>query len=354
MRTALTLTMALPLALATLAGCGIRQTTFTTAPSGTIEEHRTAVVAFYNLENLFDTQDDPKTDDKDFLPGAESRWDESRYRVKLANMASVIEQLGSYNGPDIVGLAEVENRRVLEDLVATAALAPRKYKIVHFESPDPRGIDVALLYKADRFMLNEQKAVPVTLPDTTLGTRDLLLVKGELNGLPISFIVNHWPSRRGGSPKSEARRMAVADQARQLVNAELATDPQARVLLMGDFNDTPRDSSIASRQHLNATFDSKNVRPGQLYNPFYDYQIRGRGTIYYKGKGDVFDQMMLSPGLAGNVGLHYQGGSANIYAPPRLQSQEEKYVGEPLRTYAGRKYLGGFSDHFPVYLTLSK
>jgi exonuclease III len=340
----------LGLSLLTAVACtSIKPTTFN-APLDT--GPRTATVAFYNLENLFDTQDDPNTNDQDFLPGSAYKWDDARYRAKLANMASVLEQLGSPNGPDVIGVAEIENRRVLEDLVNQPLLAPRKYKIIHFDSPDPRGIDVALLYKADRFTPTVTKNIVVTLPDTTMGTRDILLVTGQLNGEKISFVVNHWPSRRGGSTKSDARRLAAADRARATVNELEAADPQARVLLMGDFNDTPLDSSIVG--HLKATYDIKNLKPTQLYNAFYDYQVRGIGTICYKQKCDVFDQMILSPGLCDSPTLHYQAGSANIYKPIRLQSQEEKYAGEPLRTYGGKKYLGGFSDHYPVYLTLTK
>ncbi len=335
--------------LAAAACTSIKATTFNAPPD---TGPRTATVAFYNLENLFDTQDDPATNDQDFLPTGALHWDDTRYHAKLTNMASVIEQLGSPSGPDVLGVCEVENRRVLLDLVAQPAIAARHYQIVQFESPDPRGIDVALLFKPDRFQLTTSKAIPIALPDTTMGTRDALLVTGKLNGEDISFVVNHWPSRRGGQGKSDQRRTAAADQVRQLVEAQTSVNPQARVLLMGDFNDTPLDSSIVG--HLRATYDIKNLKAGQLYNAFYDMQITGRGTICYKQKCDVFDQMILTPGLCGNVGMHYQAGSANVYKPERLQSQEEKYKGEPLRTYGGKKYLGGFSDHYPVYLTLTK
>lgn len=335
--------------LAAVACTSIKPSTFAT-PVDT--GPRTATVAFYNLENLFDTQDDPKTNDQDFLPGGALQWDDARYRAKLTNMASVLEQLGSPSGPDVVGLCEVENRKVLEDLVRQPAIASRRYQIVHFDSPDPRGIDCALLFKPDRFVLGTSRALPITLPDTTMGTRDALVVSGQLNGETIAFVVNHWPSRRGGRGESDQRRRAAADQVRKLVEAQTAVNPQARVLLMGDFNDTPLDSSIVG--HLKATYDIKNLRDGQLYNAFYDYQVRGLGTICYRQKCDVFDQMILSPGLCGNDGLRYQAGSANVYKPERMQSQEEKYKGEPLRTFGGKKYLGGFSDHYPVYLTLTK
>ncbi len=335
-------------ALLTATACtSIKPTTFAN-PTDT--GPRTATVAFYNLENLFDTQDDPKINDQDFLPTSPLQWDDARYRTKLSQMASVIEQLGSPNGPDVLGVSEVENARVLQDLVAQPALASRGYRIIHFDSPDPRGIDVALIYKPDRFQPTVQKAVPVILPDTAMGTRDVLLVSGKLNGEPITFLVNHWPSRRSGSV-SIRRRYAVADMVRGLVDTELATNPQARVLLMGDFNDFPTDSSIT--QHLRASYDAKTLPNGQLFNALYDAHQRGEGTHFYRKKGTVLDQMMLSPGLMGNDGLHFIG-TGNIYKPARILSTEEKYAGEPLRTYAGKKYLGGFSDHLPIYLTLTK
>ncbi len=310
-----------------------------------------ATVAFYNIENLYDTVDDPKIDDETFLPTSALKWDETRYQTKLTNLASVIKELGGADGPDILGMTEVENRRVLDDLVAQPAIAARKYQIVHFDSPDPRGIDVALLYKPDHFTVTNQRAVPVTFPDTTMGTRDILLVEGKLNGDPITFLVCHWPSRRNGL-KSDKRRFAVAAQSRRLIDEQLRANPQARILLMGDLNDSPTDSSIASI--LRASKELRNLPKGQLHNAFYDLQAQGKGTLFYRGRPDIFDQMVLSSGLCNGSGLHYRASSARIYAPERLTTPEVKFAGEPLRTYGGKRYLGGYSDHFPVYLLLTK
>jgi len=311
----------------------------------------TATVAFYNLENLYDTEDDPAIIDESYLPTSPLQWDETRYRTKLNHLASVIEKLGSDLGPDVLGVTEVENKRVLEDLIKEPAIASRRYKIVHFESPDPRGIDVALIYKPDHFEVTAQRAVRMPLPDTTMGTRDVLLVDGKLNGDPVTFLVCHWPSRRLRE-KSDIRRFSIARQTRQLVDEKLATNPQAKILLMGDLNDTPADSSIVHL--LNASSESRNLRPGQMYNAFFHLQGQGKGTLFYRGKPDIFDQIILSNGLVNGSGLHYRSGSASIYAPERLTSPESKFSGEPLRTYGGRRYLGGYSDHFPVYLTLTK
>lgn len=311
----------------------------------------TATVAFYNLENLYDTQDDPLIDDQEFVPTSLLKWDETRYRTKLTNLAAAIKELGDAEGPDVLGLTEVENRHVLEDLVAQPAIADRRYQIVHFDSPDPRGIDVALLYKPDHFTLTSQRAATISLPDTTMGTRDVLVVDGQLNGEPITFLVCHWPSRRNGR-KSDLRRYAVARQTRKLIDEKLIANPKARLLLMGDLNDSPTDSSIVDI--LKTGGNRRALQKGQLFNAFFGLQSQGKGTLFYRGRPDIFDQMVLSPELSNGLGLHYRDGSAHIYAPERLTTPESKFFGEPLRTFGGKKYLGGYSDHFPVYLTLTK
>lgn len=312
---------------------------------------RTAVIGFYNVENLFDTQDDPKTSDEEFTPTGFRQWDETRYRTKLRNVASVIAELGSPNGPDIVGINEAENGAVLRDLVAEPLLQDRHYEIVHFDSPDSRGIDVALLYRPDRFQLRNKRAVTLHLPDTTMGTRDLLVVDGLLNDEPITFMVAHWPSRIRGE-RSIKRRVDVARQCRAVIDEQLKANPQARVLLMGDLNDTPGDSSVLSV--LRTAGSAQGLPAGTLFNPFYDLQIQGKGTMYYRSRPDVFDQMVMSGALAGTSGLRYQPGSVAIFKPERITSPQAKWPGEPLRTFIGRRYMGGYSDHFPVYITLTK
>ena len=312
---------------------------------------RTATVAFYKLENLFDTVDDPQIKDEDFLPGGYKGWDESRYHTKIQNLASVIAGLGSAYGPDVLGAIEMENQQVLRDLAADPQLVEHNYQIVHFDSPDPRGIDCALLYKPGRFTVTGQRAVRQPLPDTTMGTRDLLIVNGLLLGEPITFLVCHWPSRRGGE-KALNRRLTVAQQTRQVIDEQLKTNPSARLVLMGDMNDSPTDSSVL--HILGTSAEMGKLPPRKLYNPFYNLQIDGKGTMYYRSRPDVFDMMVLSPGLLGGSGLRYVPNSAAIHAPVRLTSPQAKFPGEPLGSYVGRKYIGGYSDHFPVFLTLKK
>lgn len=321
------------------------------APALPPADPRAATVAFYSLDNLYDPQDDPATSDQDFTPTGRLAWDDIRYRTKLRNLASVVAEIGGPGGPDVLGAVEMENRRVLDELVAQPALAGRGYQIAHFDSPDPRGSDCALLYKAGRFEPTSQKAIRLTLPDTTMGTRDLLLVEGRLLGEPITFLVAHWPSRRGGR-KAVRRRYDVARQCRRVMDERVRANPQARVLLMGVFNDAPTDSSVTT--YLGAGGQLVNAPKGELYNAFYDYQVAGKGTMYYRSRPDVFDHMVLTPGLLGQTGLRFKPGSATIFSPERLTSPQTKFPGEPLGSFLGRKYIGGYSDHFPVYLTLVK
>ncbi len=314
------------------------------------KEAPTTTVAFFNVENLFDTVDDPKINDQDFLPNSRLEWTEERYQTKLHNLATVIAELGSADGPDILGLNETENKRVLQDLVKEPLLADRQYQIIHFDSPDPRGIDCALLYKAGRFKVLRQRSVIHSLPDTTMGTRDLLVVDGLINQEPITFMVAHWPSRRGGQ-KAVKRRLAVASQCRKVIDEYLKADPKARIILMGNLNDTPLDESVSAA--LGASGDPTDLPAGRLYNAFYDLQQMGKGTMYFRSRPDVFDQMVLSAGLVQSSGLHFLRGSAAIYAPERLTNPQTKFPGESLGTFVGRKYIGGYSDHFAVYLTLT-
>jgi predicted extracellular nuclease len=321
-------------------------------PSASQAPTREYTIAFYNQENLFDTVDDPNKDDQEFLPTSDNQWTPDRYQKKLTNMASVIEKLGDADGPELLGVCEVENRKVLEDLASQPALKDRKYKVIHFEGPDVRSIDVALLYKEGIFTPFEQKAIPVTLPNPSDKTRDILQVKGILGGDTVMVLVNHWPSKRGGAEESDPKRMAVASTARNLVDQELIRNPKAKILLMGDFNDTPDSKAIT--ETLNAVNSTDPEPARQLYNAFAHYLDEKKGSYSYKGGWDMIDQMMLSKSLLTAKGLHYVPNSATIYEEERIKEQEGKYKGSPLRTYAGKKYLGGYSDHFPIYLTLSK
>lgn len=329
-----------------LAGCQK-----TPASKSAAEAPKEMAVAFYNLENLFDTEDDPNKDDQEFLPSSAQQWTPDRYKQKLTNLASVIQKLGDADGPELLGVCEIENRKVLEDLAAQPALKDRNYQVIHFEGPDERSIDVALLYKNGVFRVLEQKAIPVILPDAKDKTRDLLQVKGTLAGDTLTIFVNHWPSKRGGADESDPKRQAVASLVRRLVDTELIQNPGAKILLMGDFNDTPDSKAIA--EGLNAV-NNTNPEPAlQLYNAFAHFVDEKKGSYNYKGAWDMIDQMMLSKNLLAKKGLQYVPNSATIYQEDRILEPEGKFKGSPLRTYAGKKYMGGYSDHLPIYITLT-
>jgi predicted extracellular nuclease len=305
------------------------------------------VVAFYNVENLFDTSDDPKKNDEDFTPSGKLAWTEDRYQVKLGRIAQVIDSIpGMF--PAIMGLCEIENKRVLDDLVKEKAIAGYNYSIIHEDSPDERGIDVAMLYDPKRIKILFSKYTTVNLPnDADPYTRDILYVKAETRGEVLHLFVNHWPSRGGGQAESEGNRIAVANVVDMLVGDILKADANANILLMGDFNDFPSDKSVSTI--LNAGVNSEN----RLFNYMYDDEKAGKGSYFYKGSWSPLDQFMASKGL--------HEGKGKLVAPDNAASY---YMGEffmfttndgqkrPNRTYVGEDYKAGYSDHLPEYITI--
>ncbi|MFM7902776.1 MAG: hypothetical protein ACKPAD_12430, partial [Bacteroidota bacterium] len=249
------------------------------------KKYRVSCVGFYNLENLYDTVDDPEKSDEEFLPNGTKRYTEEVYKDKLHNLATVISQLGTDDSPDgvsILGVAEIENRKVLEDLAAQPELKSRNYKIVHYDSPDRRGVDVALFYNPKYFRELNSGALNVPLKNsdgTPYATRDVLWVYGLHNGEPIHILVNHWPSRRGGEEASAPSRALAASVARAKIDSITAAMPEAKVILMGDLNDDPVNASVT--EVMKATFDRSNMKPGYLYNPWNDYYSKGIGTLAY-------------------------------------------------------------------------
>lgn len=306
-------------------------------------------IAFYNCENLFDTKDDPAINDEEFLPEGKNQWTEERYRLKLKNLAKVIDSLG--DGPAVLGVCEVENRQVLEDLVRTEPIAKKKYGIVHENSPDQRGIDVAMIYQENLFTPIFHQMIRVSLEeDPQFITRDIMLVKGLLNKTPIYFFINHWPSRRGGEEKSILKRVAAAKAARTTIDTILAANPKANIMLMGDFNDEPTDSSM--KEVLKASLSQDQVNH-QLFNTMGPLKMAGEGSHHFNNGRHMLDQIVISQALIDPKSkLHWKSNSSTIYKPVWMQDQNPKYKGSPYRTYAGAKFLGGFSDHFPVFTVL--
>lgn len=311
-----------------------------------------ACVAFYNLENLFDTIDSPDTDDREFLPDGANQWNSQKYASKLKNMAEIIGQIGDEfmtGGPTIIGLAEVENRAVLEDLIKTPPLKGRGYGIVHFDSPDPRGVDVALLYKYKDFKVLEALAAPLRMPDNPrFRTRDQLVVSGVLYGDTLHIIVNHWPSRRSG-PEFRA---AAASLTRKLSDSIMALQPRAKIIIMGDLNDDPTDPSLT--QYLKAKGSKKELQPGDLFNPMVELFKKGVGSLAYRDAWNLFDQIIVSEPLVSKKSQGYYLYATRIFSKPFMFNKEGQYAGYPFRTFAGGAWVGGYSDHLPAFIILRK
>ena len=311
-------------------------------------------VAFYNLENLFDTEDDPLINDEEFLPNGASQWTNEKYQQKLKNMASVISKLGKEHCPGgvaAIGVAEIENRRVLEDLIKTGDLAEMGFGIIHYDSPDLRGVDVALLYNPLLFSVSSSRVYPYNLPDDpTFKTRDILLTSGTLAGEPFHIIVNHWPSRRGDK-SSELREFAAAIN-KHIADSLYKADPSAKIVIMGDLNDDPTD--ISCRVVLDAKKTQKDVKPGGLFNTMWMFYDKGIGSLPYQGKWNLFDQIIISESLLGQDRSSLKFWKPEIFNRDFLIQKEGRNKGYPFRTFYEGKFINGYSDHFPVLIYLVK
>ncbi len=315
-----------------------------------------ALVGFYNLENLFDTIDNPDIRDEEFLPNGSNRWNTEKYLTKLANMSEVISLLGKDDNPDgiaVLGISEVENRQVVEDLINTPSLKPMGFNIIHYDSPDKRGIDVAMIYRPKYLKVTNTKSYRLTIPGMdNFFTRDQLVVSGKLLGDDINFIVNHWPSRRGGEKASRPLRNAAAALSRHIVDSLLSLNPQAKIIVMGDLNDQPTNESVL--KIMNAKGNVDKLKPNEFFNPMYKLYKEGIGSGAWRDTWSLFDQILLSQGLLGKdyATLKYHG--VRIFNKPFLKQKEGRYKGYPYRTFAGGAWMGGYSDHFPVYVVLIK
>jgi predicted extracellular nuclease len=296
-------------------------------------------IVCYNVENLFDTQDDPAIDDSDFLPSGALAWDNERYRTKLEQLSEAIHWSAA-GEPALIGLVEVENRRVVEELAATGGLKKANYAVVHHDSPDERGIDVALLVHPEFAEVAAEEPLAVPLGDDR--TRDVLYVHLRLaRKAELHVFVNHWPSRRDGDA-SVPKRLAAAKVVRDRVNAVLKEDPQARILIMGDLNDTPTDLSI--QQGLGAACDA--AAQTALYDLMCMGQPEGHGSYNYQGEWSYLDQFIVSAAMLPLVD------DAKAFWDDRLLFRHPRYGKAPDKTYAGRDYKGGYSDHLPIVLRL--
>lgn len=322
------------------------------------KQYEIRTVGFYNLENLFDTENDTLINDEASPIMAIKEGREAIYKKKINNMAKVISEIGvaeSKNSPAILGVAEVENKKVLEDLIQTDFLKNKNYEFIHYDSPDLRGIDVAFLYQPEYFKPTHSETFELRLWDEEgkrIYTRDQLLVSGYLDDELIHVIVNHWPSRRGGEEKSSHKREKAAYLNTQIIAKVRENDPNAKIIIMGDLNDDPTNASL--KKVLKTKSKKAEVQKDDIYNPTEDMFRRGQNTLVYRDNINLFDQLLFtSPLLAPkNDYSTYRMYKVIIFNPQYLTTQTGKYKGYPHRSFAGSNFINGYSDHYPIYMYL--
>ena len=317
-------------------------------------------IAFYNVENLFDTINDINKNDE-ASPIMEIKFNRSEiYKKKVENMASVIADIGSdlvNKSPSIVGLSEVENRNVIEDLLNNKHLLNKNYDIVHYDSPDERGIDVGLIYNKDVFKVNSTKSHELIIYDNKSSkrnyTRDQLVVSGLLDNELIHIIVNHWPSRSGGEERSRAGRMAAAELNKKIIDSLQNKYKNAKIITMGDFNDDPHDDSM--KKILNAKKYIEDVKTNGIYNPMeVILSDQGIGSNAYRDVWQLFDQILVTEPFLNKKYDSYQFYKAGIFNKSYLINKAGRYKGYPFRSFSWGSFTGGYSDHLPPYIYLIK
>lgn len=320
-------------------------------------EYYVTSLAFYNLENLFDTEDNPKKYDEHFTPSGEYKYTQEIYKKKLHNLSKVLSEIATDQvpgGPALIGVAEVENNRVLKDLLSTPLLKERAWKSICIEGADVRGINVGLIYNPNLFKITEAKShyVDLDVNGKKEWTRDILQVTGLLIGDTIHVLVCHWPSRRGGEGASQWKREKAASVCKRIKDEIVALDPGARVIIMGDLNDDP--VSLSVEKVLEAKGEVRDVGTGELFNPFYMFYKKGMGTLAYNDSWNLFDQIIISSAFIHADDLSWKYRQAYIFNKNYLRNQFGQYKGYPHRSYTGTTWTDGYSDHFPTYILISK
>lgn len=304
-------------------------------------------IAFYNLENFFDTKDDPYLLDDDFTPKGFRNWDDYKFGRKVKKIAKAISTIGledSDTPPILIGMAEVENKAVVQTLLQSKRLKDIDYDVIHFDSPDERGIDTALVFDKNHFEVLEAETIPLIVQNTNGDrdyTRDILYVRGNLHQEEIHVFVNHWPSRRVGPEKTDYKRIKAAETIIKKIETIEGDFPN--IIIMGDFNDDPNSQSIQTL-----------MQTGNFINPMKKLLSPKSGSANYKGKWSLFDQILLSHSFLNFESKTHSFVKAQIFAPKFLREWKGKYKGNPFRTFGGKNYLGGYSDHFPVYIVLEE
>lgn len=332
---------------------------------------RSYVIGFYNLENLFDTYNDPSHLDEEFLPDGKNKWTESKYKKKLSNMAKVIRAMHDDNGcwHTILGISEIENRLVCEDLVSQEAIAAANYQIVHYDGPDRRGVDVGLLYDPKTFGYITSESIPFTFKDSKIDftldkeaqrrfrARDILMVRGKIGGEMFAFYVVHAPSRLGGKGGDLRSRCCEI-----IYNHAAALEkrfPGIKVVVMGDMNDNPTDDS--QKVWLRGKATVEEMKPGDFFDPYEKMLKDGYGSLAYRGEWNIYDieQVNYNLAVAPKGGLKIRKIVKNkyygrIFQKSWMTQQSGPYKGTPFRTFSGGAFIGGFSDHYPTYIVISK
>ena len=334
---------------------------------------RNYVVGFYNLENLFDVYDDPVKNDGEFLPEGKNKWTEAKYQKKLSNMAKVIAAMAKENGRyhTILGVSEIENRLVLEDLVCDPQIADANYQIIHYDGPDRRGVDVALLYKPEQFTYLDSESIPYTFEGSSIDfvmskdeqdyfkTRDILMVHGLIDGEHFAFYVAHLPSRAGDKKGSNQLRDRGGEIMYNHAMMMQKKYPGIKIVCMGDMNDNPTDPSMA--EYLHGKENMTDVTPEDFFSPFTSMLKAGFGSLAYQGVWSIYDLLLVNNALAnpaeGTFGLrqlHKKGYYGRVYNPKFLTNQKGQYKGTPFRTFSNGAFIGGYSDHYPTYIVITK
>lgn len=324
------------------------------------EKYKIRTIAFYNVENLFDTIDNPDTFDEDFTGTGKNHYNSSTYWNKIENISKVISEIGTENAnnsPAIIGLSEIENRTVLEDLINSKNLKNKQYNFIQYDSPDLRGIDVAFLYQEKYFTPLSHEIFELKIWEENgnrIYTRDQLLVSGLLDNELIFIIVNHWPSRRGGQVRSNPKRAKAAYLNQQIIEKINLENENAKIFVLGDFNDDPIDINI--KKGLNSVGKLEKINDSTLYNPMENMFKKGLNTLGYRDKTNLFDQILMSPSCLSTDKKYetFQYFKAGIYNPRYLITKRGRYRGYPYRSFENGYFSGGYSDHFPVYIFLIK
>ncbi|MEX0981171.1 MAG: hypothetical protein WD577_04400 [Bacteroidales bacterium] len=317
------------------------------------QEHEFTVM-FYNVENLFDTVDHPDFEDEEFTPSGSKLWDQERYEKKLNDLARVILSLPVKELPGIIGFAEVENERVLNDLIKQRGLNRADYKVILVEGDDPRGIDCGVIYRPELFTYKFHRMLPVEdLSGKDYPLREILHINGDgPDGKPLHIFINHWKSRRGGVRETEHLRVSSAIALRRALDRLLSTESEPRVIVMGDLNDEPTNKSVYDVLH--AGNKRKNILLNDAYNLFYDtHNMNMGGTLSYQGEWQMYDQIIISYSLLNQekgLSTTFDGGEI-LKEEWMLYHDERNDIKVPNRTYGGDNYYGGISDHFPVFVT---